>query len=33
MSQMKWQFQPGLFRSAMVAMVQRLEPRGFFFPT
>lgn len=26
-----WQFQLGLFPSAMVAMVQRLDARGFFF--
>ena len=27
----RWQFQLGLFRSAMVAMVQRLDARSFFF--
>ena len=27
----RWRFQPGLFRSAMMAMVQRLDARGFFF--
>jgi hypothetical protein len=29
----RWQFRLGLFRSAMVAMVQRLDARGFFFQT
>jgi hypothetical protein len=29
----RWQFRLGLFRSAMVAMVQRLNARGFFFQT
>jgi len=27
----EWQFQLGLFRSAMVAMVQRLDARSFCF--
>ena len=27
----RWQFQPGLFLGAMVAMVQRLDARGFCF--
>ena len=27
----RWRFQLGLFRSAMVAMVQRLDARGFCF--
>ena len=27
----RWQFQLGLFRSTMVAMVQRLDARGFIF--
>ena len=27
----RWQFQLGLFRGAMVAMVQRLDARSFFF--
>ena len=27
----RWQFPLGLFRSAMVAMVQRLDARGFCF--
>lgn len=27
----RWQFQLGLFRSAMVAMIQQLDARGFCF--
>jgi hypothetical protein len=29
-SNRRWQFQLGLFRSAIVAMVQRLDARSFF---
>ena len=28
----RWQFQLGLFRSAMVPMVQQLDARSFFYP-